>query len=198
MPEPSNRWIYMDGLWICITSTPACFRWYRHLGWLTVHAFFPTPSLRLLQPAVHRRSLLCLHQSGGRGNLHLLHQPKWTQGSFRGYGRECDASLFFLLWRVLPCNVDWWLCHHCCAVVDDALMIAWTRCSPLAHKVLADMGQGDHRWAMAVGSNGSGKAGVDSGIAVSFHAGWTFGMDGWESALVERSLLGGKAGTTPE
>ena len=47
-------------------------------------------------------------------------------------------------------------------------MIAWSRCSPLAHMALVGMGQGDRRWVMVVGSNGSGKAGVDSGIAVSF------------------------------
>lgn len=59
--------------------------------------------------------------------------------------------------------------------------------------VLVGMGQGDRRWVMAVGSNGFGKAGVDSGIAVSFPGGWTFRRDEWKSAPVERSLPGGKA-----
>ena len=142
-----------------------------HCGLLTVHVFSPTPWLQLLQPVVHRRCLSRLHQSDGRGSLRLLRQPKWTQGPFHGYGRDCDVSLFFLRSHIHPCSDDRRLCYRCCAVGDDALMIAWTRCSPLAHKVLAGTGPGDRRWAMAVGSNDSGKAGVDSGIAVSFHSG---------------------------
>ena len=48
-------------------------------------------------------------------------------------------------------------------------MIVWIHCSPLADMGLAGMGQGDRRWAMVVGSIGSGKAEVDSGIAISSH-----------------------------
>ena len=127
---------------------------------LTSHASSPTPWHQWRQPTVHPQSLWLHLRVRVRDTLRPRHQRVWILNPSHGSGFGCGVSLFCHHCRTChPWSVDQRLGYRCYGV-DDASRTFWTRCRCTSHS-RARKGRAGRRlvgrkWAMAVGSGGTG------------------------------------------